>query len=145
MLRPFCFQAYGMALPFAVRIWLCTIFMTAGCSGDPNMAEVTGSVIVDGQPCKTGSIAFVPVDGNSEVIEAKIKDGIFSARVLFGLMKVEIRASKVVGEEKLNDAPDSPVQPITKEMLPACYNDQTKLTIEVSPGKNHKTFDLITK
>jgi hypothetical protein len=131
--------------PTLVFLGLCAIVVTAGCYGDSTKGEVTGSVTIDGQPCKTGSVAFISVDGNSGTAGAQIVDGQFSAQVPFGLMKVEIRVSKVVGEKKLYDTPDSPVQPIMEEVLPEKYNDETELTIDVGPGKNHKIFDLTTK
>jgi hypothetical protein len=63
----------------------------------------------------------------------------------FGEAKVEIRVSKVVGQKKLYDTPDSPMKPLLAEVLPPKYNDQTTLTINVQRGENHQDFDLQTK
>ena len=44
-----------------------------------------------------------------------------------------------------NKADDSPVQPIMKETLPAKYNDDTELQLDVKPGNTVKNFELATK
>ena len=62
-----------------------------------------------------------------------------------GNQKVQIRASKVVGKKKLYDDEKSPYQDILEEILPAKYNDQTELTLDIQPGENHQDYDLTTK
>ncbi len=122
------------------------IALLAGCSsGDPNFSEVSGTVIVDGQPIKEGNITFVSVSGNAPSAGGVITDGKYAAKVHIGSTKVEIRASKVVGQKKVYDTPDSPMRDIMEEMLPAKYNEQTELTLEVEPGSTVKDFDLSTK
>jgi hypothetical protein len=49
---------------------------------------------------------------------------------------------KVVGTKKIYDTPDSPVMPITVEALPARYNEETELKIDVKPGTNTQDFHL---
>jgi len=115
-----------------------------GCA-EPTTGLVTGTVTVDGAPAKSGSIAFFPVDGKSSTTGGEIVDGKYAVQVPFGASKVEIRVSKVVGEKKLYDTPDSPMKPLLAEALPARYNDATELTLDVQPGENRKDFDLSTK
>ncbi|MHB1035946.1 MAG: hypothetical protein ACYC0Y_15010, partial [Pirellulales bacterium] len=67
------------------------------------------------------------------------------AKVPAGKVKVEIRVSKVVGEKKLYDTPNSPVQPIMQEVLPPTYHDRTTLELDVQPGANEKNYALKTK
>lgn len=118
----------------------------AGCAGgDPNFSEVSGAVTVDGQPLKEGNITFSSVSGNAPSAGGPITDGKYTAKVHIGSTKVEIRASKVVGQKKVYDTPDSPMRNIMEEMLPAKYNAQTELTLEVEPGTTVKNFDLSTK
>jgi hypothetical protein len=102
-------------------------------------------VTVDGVPAEVGAIAFLPVDGQSATAGGSIEQGRYTAQVPPGKMKVEIRVSKVVGQKKLYDTPDSPVQPIMEEVLPAKYNDATELEVEVKLGENEHNFDLKTK
>ncbi|MEO2049501.1 MAG: hypothetical protein ABGX16_23330 [Pirellulales bacterium] len=117
----------------------------SGCSNNATTAEVSGSVIVDGEPAEMGAIGFVPTDGKSPTAGGGIKNGRYTAQVPFGESKVEIRVSKVIGQKKLYDTPDSKTQPIMAEVLPEKYNDQTELRIDVQPGINEKDFDLESK
>jgi hypothetical protein len=118
--------------------------LLAGCAKS-DKGVVTGRVTVDGAAVKTGSIAFFPVNRKSTTAGAEIVDGEYRAVVPLGTFKVEIRVPKVTGQKKLYDTPNSPVQPILAESLPAEYNDQTKLTLEVQAGENLKDYELATK
>jgi hypothetical protein len=123
-----------------------TLLTAAGCTDSgPLMGEVTGLVLVDGQPAKKGGITFIPVDGKSATAGAEIKDGRYTAKVPLGMAKVDIRVSKVVGKRKLYDTPDSPWQEELAEVLPAKYNDSTELRFEVKSGRNDKEWDLKSK
>ncbi|MCC6493005.1 MAG: hypothetical protein IT424_08285 [Pirellulales bacterium] len=122
---------------------LCICFVL-GCA-EPTEGLVSGRVTVDGAAPASGSIAFFPADGRSGTAGAAIKDGQYAARVAPGVSKVEIRVSKVVGQKKLYDAPDSPVKPVLAELLPARYNDESELTIDVKLGENEKDWELTTK
>jgi hypothetical protein len=120
--------------------------VAAGCSGGkPGKSEVAGTVTIDGAPAEMGAIAFIPIDGQSATAGGSIEKGRYEAMVAPGKMKVEIRVSKVVGQKKLYDTPDSPVQPIMEEVLPAKYNDATELVVEIAPGSNQHDFNLTTK
>lgn len=117
-----------------------------GCgSQDPNRGEVSGIVTVNGQPAATGAVAFSPVDGQSPTSGGKIVDGKYTVKASTGTSRVAIRVPKIVGQRKLYNTPDSPVQPLMEETLPAEYNDRTTLTLEVKPGENEHNFELTTK
>lgn len=120
------------------------LLLTTGC-GNSNEATLSGAVTIDGQPAKEGSIAFFPADGQSRTTGAKIVEGKYSAVVPIGKARIEIRVPKVVGQRKLYDTPNSETQPLLQEMLPAKYNNETQLELDVGPGKNEKNFDLKTK
>jgi hypothetical protein len=125
---------------------LAVLAVAAGCSGqDPNRGEVTGMVTINGQPAASGAVAFSPVDGQSPTSGGKIVNGLYSVKASTGTVKVAIRVPKVVGERKLYDTPDSPVQPLMEESLPPEYNDRTTLTFDVQPGVNEHNFDLKSK
>jgi hypothetical protein len=115
----------------------------AGCEKS-NIGTVSGTIAIDGSPVKSGSIAFFPVDRKSPTCGAEIHDGLYTAKVPLGTSKVEIRVSKVVGQKKLYNTPNSPVQPLLAEVLPAKYNDQTELTLDVKPGRNQQDYQLAT-
>jgi hypothetical protein len=123
---------------------LLLLSLATGCA-DPNEATLGGTVSIDGQQAKEGSIAFFPVDGQARTTGAKIVDGKYTATVPLGKTRIEIRVPKVVGQRKLYDTPNSETQPILQEMLPAKYNNQSELELEIKPGKNEKNFELTTK
>lgn len=122
---------------------LVAILLSLGCT-DPNEAVVSGTVTVDGEPAEMGSITFIPADGLTSTAGGAITDGKYRAVVPPGSKKVQIRVSKIVGQTKLYDTPDSPMQPVYREVLPPKYNDQTELVLDVKPGQNEENYDLST-
>lgn len=102
-------------------------------------------VTVNGQPAATGAVAFSPIDGQSPTSGGKIVDGKYTVKASTGTSRVAIRVPKIVGQRKLYNTADSPVQPLMEETLPAEYNDRTTLTFEVKPGENEHNFELTTK
>ncbi len=133
----------GLASMLTVGAVLLSL-LSLGCE-DPTIGILSGSVLVDGESAKTGSIAFFPVDGKSFTAGGVIEDGQYTARVPLGESRVEIRIPKVVGEERLYDTPDSPTQPLLEEALPARYNDQSTLRITVESGEKKLNFEVSTK
>jgi hypothetical protein len=139
-------------LPSAISFQFSALWLTvlvavvfiAGCA-EPTVGVVTGAVTVDGSPAKSGSIAFFPMNGKSSTAGAEIVEGQYTAEVALGVCKVEIRVPKVVGEKKLYDTPNSPIKQILAESLPAKYNDETELTLDVRPGEHQQDFALTTR
>ena len=113
----------------------------AGCSIDDG--TVTGTVTLNGQPLKEGTVRFLPVDGKGPTASAEIKDGKFTAAVPPGRKRVEFSAPKIVGKpQKMYDTPDSPVVDQVDELIPARYNVASELTITVKGGSQTETFAL---
>jgi hypothetical protein len=115
-----------------------------GCS-QSNLATVSGSVAVDGQPAKVGAISFFAVDGRAPTAGAPIVDGKYTAHVTPGLCTVQVRVSKIVGQKKIYDTPNSPVRDVWAEVLPPKYNDDSQLQFDVKPGANTQDYDLRSK
>jgi len=122
---------------------ICTL-LAVGCDGS-KFAEVSGTVTVDGTAVETGSITFLPADGQSPTAGGEIKDGKYSVKVPVGQMKVSISVPKVIGKKKIYPTPESPEMPVTKEALPERYNEKTELTLEVKSGPNNKDWELSAK
>lgn len=134
---------HGVRCACAAAVFAAAVGLLIGCSGEGASGEVSGTVSYDGKPVEDGAINFVPVDGKSPTAGDVIKDGKYHAKkVPVGNMKVTISGSKVVGKKKVYDTPDSPVMPVTQELLPAKYNDKSELTFEVKSGSNEKNWDL---
>ena len=130
--------------PVTRRAALVLLLLITGCE-KPTKGMVSGTVLVDNVPAKSGSIAFFPVDERSTTAGGEIVDGQYAAEVPFGKFKVEIRVPKVIGQKKLYNTPNSPVMPLLEESLPVNYNDETELTIDVEPGENQRDFQLSTQ
>lgn len=122
-----------------------TLAMTAGCGDSAKLGDVVGAVTIDGVPVDKGSIAFFPVDGQGPATGGEIVAGKYESQAPIGNCKVEIRVSKIVGQKKLYDTPESPVQNILEEVLPPKYNETSELRLEVQAGKNEKNWELALK
>jgi hypothetical protein len=124
---------------------LFSLPFVAACGGPRDAATVSGSVTIDGRVAETGSITFIPVNGEGPSSGAAIAAGQYSASVWPGKSRVEIRVPKVVGESKLYDTPDSPLQQVMAEVLPAKYNEKSELELDVQLGQNQKDWALSAK
>ena len=102
-------------------------------------------VQVDGQtPAAGSSITFIPEDGKSPTAGAVLDNGRYSAQVAVGPSKVEIRVPRPSARTTSQAGPGAGGG-LIEESLPAKYNDQTELRLDVQPGKNEKSYDLKTK
>jgi hypothetical protein len=124
---------------------LVAALLQIGCSSEATQSTVTGTVTLDGAPLADGLISFTAVDLNSQTAEAKITDGRYEVAVPPGEKRVEIRAAKVTGKQKMYDTPDSPMVDVVTELLPARYNVESELRMTVSEGVNEKPFELKSK
>ena len=126
---------------------LCAAFATqlTGCSKPPTPGTVTGTVTLDGQPLKSGTIRFDAADNRTPAADASIVDGKYTAAVPPGDKRVTITSPKVVGKKKMYDTADSPTIDVTEELLPRRYNAQTELTLSVKVGDQEHPFDLKSK
>jgi hypothetical protein len=124
---------------------LLPVLFALGCAEETNEGTITGTILVDGEPAETGSIAYIPVDGNTGTGGGVVENGKYTARAPAGKMKVQIQVNKVVGQRQAYDAPGSRVTPVMEQILPPKYNTQTTLEIDVQPGENVKNYELSTK
>jgi hypothetical protein len=116
-----------------------------GCSQGPATGTVTGEVTLDGKPVSKGHLQFTPVDGQGQTGGAFIENGKFSAQIPVAKMKVAIHAPKVVGKRKAYDTPESPWEDEVAEALPARYNINSDLTLDVKRGIQEVKYDLKSK
>lgn len=124
--------------------FIAAALVFAGCSTAPPTGTVSGEVTFDGQPIKDGRIAFIPVDGQGQTGGAAIKDGKFEAKdVPVAKMKVEINGNRLTGRKiKAYDTPESPVSDEIVELVPARYNINSELTLDVKKGSQTVKYDL---
>jgi hypothetical protein len=113
-----------------------------GCSSGAASSQISGTVTLDGAPLKTGQIRFVPVDGQTPTAGAVITDGKYSTKLAPGEKTVEISSPREAPARPMySDAPPPPAA-AGGELVPARYNANTELKIEIKGGDNTKDFAL---
>src|SRR5262245_21230337 len=132
---------------FCFTVCWALIGFSLGCSNDAKFGAVSGTVTLDGEPLKAGTIRCDAADSRIVAADASISDGSFTAKVPPGEKRVSITSPKVIGKKKLYDTPDSPVVDVTEELLPKRYNANSELTLTVKAGKQDSDakFDLKSK
>lgn len=120
-----------------VLIAVLAMFLPAGCSNEPRLYPVSGSVSLDGQPVAGGDILFISPDGVRGPDPGKIKDGNYALKTTKGKKRVEISASKI----RPGGARGGGGEPVPEEYIPARYNMESKLNADVQPNDNNR-FDF---
>ena len=113
-----------------------------GCDGGPKLYPVSGAVTFDGAPLPAGDILLIPADPTLGAEPGTIKDGKYELKARAGNKRVSISASKILP----GGAKGAGGEPVPEEYVPAKYNSDSKLTIEVtSSGDNKFDFALESK
>jgi hypothetical protein len=139
------------------QIWMAlTIVAAAGCSREPDLIPVTGSVKVDGQLTEGVQVSFWPADDagkqsrNRYAVGMSGRDGRFEVRsvsekgIEAGEYKVTFTRSVVDG--KVITDPKKKASH-ARQTLPARYGeqDQTDITARVTKDSHDFVFDLSSK
>jgi hypothetical protein len=121
-------------------------FFLVGCQSEVPLVKVHGKVTVDDAPVEKGFVQFEPADGKSPSAKGgTITNGEYTAEVPVGEMIVRISGSKVVGQKKAYDTPESPMRDVLKDVVPAKYYKDSKLKADIKPGMPELDFKLSTK
>lgn len=122
-------------------ILVACVLISAGCSGDGKY-PVNGTVTWNGEPIpadQNGHVTFLPVDPSETPDAGPIgPDGTFSFRSAPGEKKVEILISRPVGK-----VVESMGMAAQEQYIPARYNEETELVVEIVAGANDLQFDLV--
>lgn len=125
---------------YALPVLLLAALLLAGCApSGPEMHTVTGTVTFDGQPVASGDILFRDASGQTRSYAGKIVDGQYSFQTSPGSKIVEIIAMRDVPGQVDTSNPGEEV-PLREQYIPASYNTETTLTVEVS--RDSKTADF---
>jgi hypothetical protein len=132
-----------------MRFFLCVagpIVLLAGCS--EQAASVHGKVTLDGEPVSAGSIAFLPSTAGGRKAAAAIEQGAYSIpateKLQSGSYRVEISWHKPTGR-KIASADPGMTADETREAVPAKYNTDSTLTVEIGGGDVEKDFVLSSR
>lgn len=142
--------AFGMLMMF-----------TLGCnsSDQPDLGQVTGTVTLDGQPLTGVAVVFQPDNGRPArgMTDAEGKYELTYIRqtkgTKVGSNRVEIAPSEEGESEEsedveVADGEPQPAAKVTKSgrpVVPARYNSQSELKVDVKAGENTFDFKLESK
>jgi len=131
----------------AVGLSLVALFVLAvGCS-ESARKEVTGTVLLDGEPLPAGQIQLRPLPGTSgPSAGASIVDGKFriepKSGPLAGKFRVEITASRPTGEKRRVDFSDE-MTDVYEQYVLHRYNEASELEATVDEtGTTELEFEL---
>ncbi|MSU79769.1 MAG: hypothetical protein EXS16_16985 [Gemmataceae bacterium] len=131
---------------------LFCFFLVSGCGESRSRGAVSGIVTLDDVAIETGSISFIPVEGtNSPTSGAVIAMGKYEISrekgPIAGTFRVEIRAQRKTGNRIAAGSPAPPGTMIdeTEDAIPARYNSESTLRVEITTGSNSHNFKLSTK
>jgi hypothetical protein len=135
-------------------ILVLAVGLAAGCSSDDGLPResISGKVTLDSQPLASGVIQFIPAEKDSAAGGGggQITGGKFSIAREQGLVpgkyNVAINAAAKTERTKPAQVGGGKMSDLAKELIPAEYNSETKLTAEVKKGGgNDFTFELKSK
>lgn len=123
-----------------IKIFALMLTCLTGCGGNENLAYVTGKITLDGKPLPNAFVVFAPTaggttsygrsdaEGNYEMVFSDAEKGAW-----IGENRVEISTGDVDASGDGGGA---------KEKVPAVYNRNTSLKVDVVAGNNTHNFDL---
>ena len=132
------------------------IILSVTCASAQNAGTVSGSVLKTEKPAEGATVSLLRAKDSSTVkLSASNKQGVFtfeqiadgkySATMPVGEKRLSISSSKVVGQRKMYEMPNSPMVDNTQELLPPKYNVQSTLTLTIKPGTQEQPLDLTSK
>ena len=142
-------RSMALRLVFLVVLGMAS----SGCSGSGDelpREPVSGTVSLDGEPVADGMIQFTPSGGSGVGGGARIQAGSFSILRESGLVpgsyQVSINAAASPAAEPSKSAVPKKGAQLARELIPAKYNSQTKLAVDIKKGgASDLKFDLQSK
>jgi len=123
-----------------VSLLLLLLVAVAGCgTPDESRAAVSGTIKLDGEPIKQGTISFIPEE-KGPTAGTVIRDGQYSipqkVGAFVGKNKVEVRSVQETGRKVKNPYGDNEIVEAL-EAVPHRYNLRTELTANIEKGKDN--------
>ena len=126
---------------YLLPLLLAQLFATGCGPSGPVTYPVRGTVTFDGEPVKEGDILFIPDDAALAPEGGKIADGTFQMVSKPGTCQVKITALDINEDTEWISG-----SPIASNFIPAWYNDETTLSVEVEPNsRNDFQFQLTSQ
>jgi len=129
---------------FVVGLLAASAVMASGCqgrvAGTPDLAPVTGTITVDGQPADKANVSFEG-PGNKVSFGNTDSTGRYEMNYIHQLKGAAIGANTV----KITTRLEAPSPAGYVDPIPAKYNARTTLKADVKAGPNVINFELTTK
>lgn len=107
----------------------CSLLLVLVCGCAVPMADVSGTVLMDGKPLGEGEIIFEETDQSKTPVGCKVTKGEYQVKMLPGSKLVRITASRPT------KIPDPVMGAAAREhMIGQEYNAKSTLKVEVSAG-----------
>ncbi len=120
---------------------LAAIGLATGCGGEP-VHEVSGTITLNGQPLEQGQILFADAAGAADTAHSEIIAGRYAVVTAAGQKQVRITAPTATGRTREEGMGVMVAETI--EQIPARYNTQTELVVEIAAGdSNVHDFALV--
>jgi len=137
---------------FLTSRWKCLCLVSllfAGCSSAPqdmpDVAPVSGTVTLDGNPLPYATVVFQPTDGRPSNGQTD-GEGKYDLHFNQDTMGAELGSHQVIiTTYREFDHPSDSNLKASPELLPAKYHSKSELTATVEPGGNEISFDLKSK
>jgi hypothetical protein len=131
---------------------LGVLFVIPGCSKGPPVGIVHGTVTLDGNPLEEGSVQLTAVDGHAPTAGAQIVNGKFETNATIAKFRVQIESNvlrtrdgkKVDPNRKIDKFAGNSGETVVS-LVPAKYNTNSTLELDVKAGLNEPQFDLKSK
>ena len=135
------------------RCLLCLILLGAvlatgaiGCSGN---ASVSGTLLVDGEPVEGLEMDFSPTEpelegGGTAYTDAQGAYEAHTSRHMEGIAPGKYVVRVMTGDQDYDYEDEDGEAPAQRLRIPAKYNSNSELIVEVTGGKNVFDFDLDT-
>lgn len=125
--------------------WWSVIGISPGCHPSATPVTLEGQVVYNGSAVDGGILSLLPEETGGQTAGAYIKNGRFQVyaetELRPGRYRVEIRWAKPTGEKVeqpiYGHSPD-----IVEQVIPAQFNDESVLSLDVGDGKNSALFWL---
>lgn len=124
-----------------IIVSLIFVFFISGCGkGGPELAYVTGVILLDGVPAPRAAVIFTPLTGGRPASGGTNEKGEFE------LYYAGRNKGFPPGEFGVTiDNSQPPGKPAPKPQVPALYRQPGNCTVSVTPGKNQLTIELTAK
>ena len=135
-----------MRTVLCARAGTALLLAMVGCQGEEKVGNsVSGSVTFKGQPLDQGTIQFDPLENQSTLSGALIEQGRYDIPAERGLApgSYSVRISSGQPGTAVEEAAPGESGPPAKERIPASFNVETNLKVEVEKdAANHFDFQV---